>query len=136
MQRISPKYQRFSWVISRSSRAEVFFTWGILEYFSKLTGNPLLILEPHNRFAVFQSATLFKKKRLQHRRFYMNFAGFSITPPSDCLVFHYFKSGFSLCIAFCRILQWSITNEDIRGHICHTISKRIRMKIDSMKTWF
>ena len=40
-QRISPKCQRFSWVISRSSRPDVFFKRGVLENFTKFTGNPL-----------------------------------------------------------------------------------------------
>ena len=39
--RISTKCQRFFWVISRSSRPEVFFKRGVLENFSKFTGNPL-----------------------------------------------------------------------------------------------
>ena len=40
-QRTSPKCQRLSWVISRSSRLEVCFKSGALENFAKFTGNPL-----------------------------------------------------------------------------------------------
>ena len=46
------------------------------------------------------SSQLYLKKRPQYRRFPMNFANVSRTPPGCCLVFHYFKSDFPLYIFF------------------------------------
>ena len=60
------------WVIFRSSLLEVFFKRGVLENFAKFTGNPLY---QGLFFIMFQSSSpqLYLKKRLQHRRFLMNF---------------------------------------------------------------
>ena len=87
MLRISTKCQRFFWIISGSSRPEVFFKRGVVENFSKFTGNPLHL----SLFLItLQSSSpqlYFLKKRLQHRRYSMNFAKFSRAPPGDCLFF-------------------------------------------------
>ena len=75
MQRISPKCQRFSWVISRSSCAEVFFQRYVLEDFAKFKGNPvywsLLLIKLQSSIT-----QLYLKMRLQQRRFPMNFPDF------------------------------------------------------------
>ena len=82
---ISSKCQRFNWVISRSSRLEVFFKRDVLENFTKFTGNPLywslflIKLQP-------SIPQLYLKKRLQqHKRFTMNFTDFQ--EHLGCLVF-------------------------------------------------
>ena len=80
-----------------------FLKRGVLESFSKFTGNPLYRI----LFLIkLQSSSpqLYLKKRHQHKTFPMNFAKFSRTPRGNCLDFHYFKRVFSLCISFCRIL--------------------------------
>ena len=48
------------------------------------------------------SQQFYLKKRVRHRHFPVNFAKFTAAPLGDCLVFDYFKRGFSLCISFCR----------------------------------
>ena len=102
LQRISPKCQKFSWVISRSSRPEVFVEISALENFAKFTRKSPLLESLLNKVAVLQSPALFKK-RLKHRRFPMNFEKFWRTPLGDCMGFHHFKRGFSLYISFCKI---------------------------------
>ena len=78
----------------RSSLPEVLYKTGILENFAKFTGNPL-----------YWSLFLIKLQS-SSPQFYLKketSIEFSRKPPGDCLVFQYFKIGFSLCISFCRI---------------------------------
>ena len=81
-----------------------FLLKAVLENFAKFTGNllywSLFLIRLQS-----PSPQLYLKKRLQHRRFLMNLVKFSRAPPGDCLVFHYFKRGFSLCISLCRIFS-------------------------------
>ena len=72
--------------------------------FRKIHRKSLLLESLLNKVAVPQPQR-YLKKRLQHRRSLMNLAKFSRAPPGDCLVFHYFKRGFSLCISFCKIFS-------------------------------
>ena len=96
-----PNILQDHYIQTQSSR--VFFKKGDLENFFKIHKNPfvwsLFLIKLQS-----SSAQLYLKKRLQHRRFPMNFVKFSRTPPGDCSVFHYFKGCFSICISFCRIL--------------------------------
>ena len=88
MQIISPKCQIFSWVLFRSSRPEVFFKRGVLENFVKFTGNSFYWSLFLIKLQSFRSQ-LFLKKRLQHKRFRINFAKFSRTSTGDCLISKY-----------------------------------------------
>ena len=62
-QRISWKYQRFTWVISRSSRPEGFFKRDVLEDLAKFKGNAmywsLFLIKVLNKVAVLHPATSF-----------------------------------------------------------------------------
>ena len=100
LQRISAKCQRFFWVISRSSRPEVFFKRRVLENFAKFTGNPMY----WSLFAVLQSAALFQKRDSSTCVFLWILRNFQEHHWATAWFFHYFKRGFSLCISFCRIL--------------------------------
>ena len=86
LQRISPKCQIFSWVISRSSLPEVFFKRDVLENFANFKGNCLYWSLSLIKFQS-SSPQLYFKKSLQHRCFPMNFAKFSRTTLDVCLWF-------------------------------------------------
>ena len=63
LQRISWKCQRFTWVISWSSRPEGFFKRDVFEDFAKFKGNPLywslFLIKVLNKVAVLHPATSF-----------------------------------------------------------------------------
>ena len=99
LQRISPKCQIFSWVISRSSLPEVFFKRDVLENFANFKGNSSYWSLSLVKFQS-SSPQLYFKKRLQHRRFPMNFAKFSRTPLDDCFFFSLFQERLPIMYFF------------------------------------
>ena len=101
LRKFSPKCQRLSWVISRSSSPVVFCKRDILGNFARFSGN---LLSPFSiKLQSFSLRILSKTEapteKFCHifRKIYYHYR----TPQSNCLVFHYFKSVFSLCISFC-----------------------------------
>ena len=100
LQRISSKCQRFTWVISRSSRREGFFKRDVLEDFAKFTGDPL-------NWSLFliklQSSILqlyFKKRPQQHRCFPIKFCGIFKNTSGQLLDFSLFQERFLIIHLF------------------------------------
>ena len=131
MQRISSNCQRWlSWVISRSSRPQVFFKRDAFENFAKFTGNPPELESFLHKVVVLHPVTLYKTKQNSSTEVFLwilrNFqeqvrtAAWLFTILRDVSHYAFLSVGF-----FNKTLLMKIF-----GDICHASSKRIRMKIN------